>query len=984
MLARLRLIAAISLAAWLGTSVFAQDHVLGHQKISNAEGWSGVFLKDEDQLGSSVALLGDLNADGVRDWAVGAPYTDDGAYATGATWVLLMNADGTVRAEQKLSEIAGGMNGAIETRSLFGSAVARLGDLDGDGVDDLAVGAKGDEDGIYGANIGAVWILFMNADGSVRSKQRIANSAGGFGGTLDHGDYFGQALANMGDLDADGVDDLAVGACWDDDGGPSRGAVWILFMNADGTVKNEQKISQTAGGFGGVLDDEDLFGCSLARLGDLDDDGVEDLAVGAYFDDDGGPDRGAVWILFMNADGTVKDEQKISETTGGFGSILDNIGLFGSALAPLGDLDGDGVEDLAVGNAWDYDGGNRIGAVWILFLNANGTVKSEQKISATSGGFGGALEMNDWFGWSLASLEDHDADGVTDLAVGAVRDDDGGYNHGAVWIVHLNTDGTVKDEQKVSETSGGFGRWLRDDDHFGSSLASTGDLDGNGVIDALAGASGQDGGGTNRGRAELLLLADDGTVLSKHFLREGAANALVPLDDGDGFGSSAACLGDLDADGIPELAVGAPGDDDGGGGCGAVWVLYLGTDHHPRAATKISATAGGFAGALDSGDLFGFAATNLADLDGDGLDELVVGAPGDDDGGTNRGAVWILFLDAAGAVRDERKISDAAGGFGGGLADTDVFGSAVASVGDLDGDGIEELAVGAPGDDGGGVDRGAVWLLYLDSTGAVRAKTRVAESAGIDPGDLDDGDRFGTSLASDHDLDGDGYLDLLVGTPLDDDGGVDRGALWILLLDPTTTLHGYGKISDEAGEFGGTLDDGDGFGGAVAMHGDVDGDGHADLLAGASLDDDEGSDCGALWVLFCDEISVGDASATWRNGSGMNPDVFVSTSLPILGTNWTSTVDGGLVGATGLVFVVGYSGMLPGLMTPVGELLIDPSSDWVFTSFGALGGVGISNHAVLIPNDHAFVGLRASVQAILNNVGGSALLVNAWDIVVGY
>ena len=94
--------------------------------------------------------------------------------------------------------------------------------------------------------------------------------------------------------------------------------MWILFLNTNGTVKSHQKISDTQGGFTGTLDDVDVFGNSVAALGDLDGDGIGDLAVGAAFDDDGGQDRGAVWILFLNSNGTVKSHQKISDTQGGF------------------------------------------------------------------------------------------------------------------------------------------------------------------------------------------------------------------------------------------------------------------------------------------------------------------------------------------------------------------------------------------------------------------------------------------------------------------------------------------------------------------------------------------------------------------------------------------------------------------------------------------------------------------------------------------
>jgi hypothetical protein len=276
---------------------------------------------------------------------------------------------GWVLSHQKISDTQGRFTGILDDSDYFGWAAASLGDLDGDGVGDLAVGARWDDDG--DSECGAVWVLFLNPDGSVKSHQKISDTQGGFTGILDIGDYFGSSVASLGDLDGDGVTDLAVGATRDDDGGnppnANRGAVWVLFLNTDGTVKWHQKISDTEGGFTGTLHDGDWFGTSVASLGDLDGDSVGDLAVGARRDDDGGTNRGAVWVLFLNTDGTVKLDQKISDTEGGFTGILDDGDYFGTSAASLGDLDGDGVTDLAVGAKADGDGGTTRGAVWVLF-----------------------------------------------------------------------------------------------------------------------------------------------------------------------------------------------------------------------------------------------------------------------------------------------------------------------------------------------------------------------------------------------------------------------------------------------------------------------------------------------------------------------------------------------------------------------------------------------------------------------------------------
>ena len=436
---------AVVLALTMMTAPRAQAQpgtVLSHQKISDTEGGFTGALDDGDWFGASVASLGDLDGDGVGDLAMGVWRDDDGGTDRGAVWILFLNADGTVNHHQKISDTEGGFTGKMHDNDRFGFYAASLGDLDGDGpsVLALAVGAPHGDDG--GNRRGAVWVLFLNANATVESHQKISDTQGGFTGILDDNNHFGSSVASLGDLDGDGVGDLAVGGFRDDDGGPFRGAVWILFLNTDGTVKSHQKISDTEGGFSGILDNEDSFGGDVALLGDLDGDGVRDLAVSG----------GALWILFLNTDGTVKSHQEIIDP------------VAGGSLAFLEDLDGNGVGDLAVGAPGDDDGGIGRGAVWVLFLNTDATVKSHQKMSDTAGDFTGTLDDEDRFGLSVAALGDLDGDGVGDLAVGAARDDDGGEDRGAVWILFLNTNGTVKTHQKSKDTEGGFTGTLEDAD----------------------------------------------------------------------------------------------------------------------------------------------------------------------------------------------------------------------------------------------------------------------------------------------------------------------------------------------------------------------------------------------------------------------------------------------------------------------------------------------------------------------------------------
>ena len=125
-----------------------------------------------------------------------------------------------------------------------------------------------------------------------------------------------------------------------------------------------------------------------------------------------------------------------------------------------------------------------------------------------------------------------------------------------------------------------------------------------------------------------------------------------------------------------------------------------------------------------------------------------------------------------------------------------------------------------------------------------------------------------------------------------------------------------------------------------------------------------------------------DASVTSRNGSGINPNIFTTVTLPILGTSWKSQIDGGSVGASGLSFMVGYSAPISGIFTAFGELLVDTTSPWLFTSIAG-GAGGISNHTIVIPNDPTLLGFLAYTQGFLNNVGGSSQLTNGLDLVLG-
>ena len=390
------------------------------------------------------------------------------------------------------------------------------------------------------------------------------------GPVLSNRDNFGMSVAAIGDLDGDGVPDLAAGASGDDNGGPDRGAVHVMFMNRDGTIRDTVEInSGTANG--PVLSTGDRFGVSVVAIGDLDGDGVPDLVVGAYGEDNPGENSGAVHVMFMNRDGTVKDTVVINEGTAN-GPVLSDSDDFGISVAAIDDLDGDGVPDLAAGANGDRGAGPNSGAVHVMFMNRDGTVKDTVKINSGTAN-GPVLSAADGFGISVAAIDDLDGDGVPDIAAGAWYDRNSGPDRGAVHVMFMNRDGTVKDTVEINSGTAN-GPVLSDSDHFGVSVAAIGDFDGDGVPDLAAGAWSDDNGGPDRGAVHVMFMNRDGTVKDTVEINSGTANGPV-LSTGDRFGVSVAAIGDFDGDGVPDLAAGALNDDNGGPDRGAVHIIYI-------------------------------------------------------------------------------------------------------------------------------------------------------------------------------------------------------------------------------------------------------------------------------------------------------------------------------------------------------------------------------------------------------------------------
>ena len=290
---------------------------------------------------------------------------------------------------------------------------------------------------------------------------------------------------------------------------------------------------------------------------------------------------GVVYILFLVplplvdiTTDMVLSHQKIEAQTGGFTGQIKAQEHFGCSVAFGPDLNNDGVPELLVGTKKFI---NR-GAVFILFLSEAGLVLSHITLGADNrdGGLTVALPTGTRFGCSVHWLPDLDLLDGPDLVVGACRDDDSGFNVGAVYIIFLATSGQTISHQKISFLTPSFTAELVptiEDMDFGEAVHSANDLNGDGITDILVGAQGAYDGA---GEMYIIFLYPTGTVLSHLKIREfeGGFTADISSSVMAGFGEDLCVVGDVNLDGYPDFAVGSGYDDDLGTRAGAAYVIF--------------------------------------------------------------------------------------------------------------------------------------------------------------------------------------------------------------------------------------------------------------------------------------------------------------------------------------------------------------------------------------------------------------------------
>ncbi|MBK8230800.1 MAG: FG-GAP repeat protein [Candidatus Eisenbacteria bacterium] len=730
-------------------------------------------LANED-LGRAVEAAGDVNADGFADVVIGVPRYSNATDFGGGAFLFLGSANGLAGAFAWHAE--SDIDGAS-----FAAGLANAGDVNGDGQPDLLVGAPGyDADQI---DEGRAYLFLGNGSSYESSPSWQAD------GDVDS-TGFGAVVSGAGDVNGDGYDDVLIGASAPDGG---SGFASLYLGGAAG-------LSATAALQLSALDIG--YARTLAGLGDVNGDGYADVAIGAPLSDVGGADAGTVYV-YHGSSGGLEPTPAWSLSGDGDGQRL------GGALKTLGDVNGDGYADLLVGSG-------DAGRAWLYLGGAGGLASSAAW--TIEGDVAGSR-----FGSVVSGSGDINADGFADLLVGAPDLSNGNGLEGRAYLYFGSADGPGPSPFLTVDQS--------PEDHLAAAVAGAGDVNGDGYADLLVGAPGVSAPQSFEGRA---FIFHGGSPAPGWAYESNAVEAE--------FGAVLDGGGDINGDGFADVVIGAPKMSNGQAAEGGVY-CFLGK---PNGLSDIPAWS-------VEGDAVdrqrGRSIATALDVNGDGFSDLAVGAHENEallyygsGSGLRTTPAWIGAFPEVGDWRD---LSVAAAGdvnrdgfsdlllaatlysadlpvAGGaclylgsetGLGSspwwihtrpTQSYGAVIRGAGDLDADGYADFAVAAPG-----LDDGAVFLYYGTDLFVDDSAPPLTGGAG---------ELFGAAIGRLGDTNGDGFSDLAVGAP-----GIDAVRIFFgTEAGPSSGPSLFGPA-------------GTAFGAALAGIGDWNADGFADLAVGRPL-----------------------------------------------------------------------------------------------------------------------------------------------------
>ncbi|MET7257509.1 FG-GAP-like repeat-containing protein [Dyadobacter fermentans] len=619
-----------------------------------------VFKLDqaEANLGIAVAMAGDVNGDGYSDMLAGAHQFDHGQSNEGVG-VLILGAPNGLGSVTFLE--------CNQANAMMGFAVAGAGDVDGDGFSDVMAGARLYSNGQ--ALEGAAFVFKGSANGLIIANPTVIES-----NQVDA--RLGHALSSAGDVNGDGFSDIALGAYQFDNGSTNEGAVMIYYGSAIGinsvpslTLESDQAEAQ--------------FGISVACAGDVNADGYPDLIVGSRYYDKGQANEGAAFIYQGSQAGLNPMPVSVLESN-------QTDAWLGSAVAPAGDVNGDGYADVAIGATGFSNGETFEGGVFIYHGSTSGLTNNPTKILESN-------VINGYMGFTVTNAGDVNGDGYGDIAVGSPKYSDGQLDEGKFYLFYGSSNG-LNNQYFTSQESN------QADTHLGSSIASIGDLNSDGYDDIIVGAISF--GDDDRGAATIFFGASSG-------LNINAPQATTGKNAQEGFGSDVSTGGDINGDGYQDIVVGAPGYDNGDG---AVYLFY-GSSTGINVSQAVVLKGNQFNTTANMGQ----SVASAGDVNGDGYSDIVVGVPWyiDPIAASMTGETLVFFGNANGTNLPFLTIpSDKSDSY-------DFLGWSVSGAGDVNGDGYSDIITSAPNFDPAQNDKDAVFLYYGNPLGGTHNNLRL-------------------------------------------------------------------------------------------------------------------------------------------------------------------------------------------------------------------------------------------------------------------
>lgn len=476
-------------------------------------------------FGYDPALAGDVNGDGYDDLVVpshgySSPDTDEGA-------VFIYHGGADVPLTEPNAVVY-----SLNSDFYLGMAVSSGGDVNGDGFADVAIGAPSSV-GIGSNPMGRVDLFYGSRDPDLMVPNWSAEGDSVY-------ESYGRTVNSAGDVNGDGFGDLVIGAPWFTNGEIDEGRAEV-FLGSESGLATDPDWSYESNSAGAQ------FGCAAAPAGDVNGDGYGDLIVGARNYGFGQTDEGRAYVFFGSPGG-------LEETPGWTfeNNVADS--WLGADVGGAGDVNGDGYADVVVGAPYYASGETDEGAAYGFWGSPDGLPDVPNWFIQTNRA--GAL-----YGFGVAGAGDVNADGFSDVIVGAVYDSNPEHHEGRAYIYHGSISGLSTSAFAVLETN-------RADGAFGFSVDAAGDLNADGYSDVIVGANTDSGALGGEGRAYVFLGSSAGVAIQPVWFVEGD-------NQYDELGTSVAGIGDHNGDGFSDLVVGVPLSDVGAHQGGSV-ELYLG------------------------------------------------------------------------------------------------------------------------------------------------------------------------------------------------------------------------------------------------------------------------------------------------------------------------------------------------------------------------------------------------------------------------